>query len=61
VDYEKETVHQRINTYGNLSPVISVNSIVVSFLFTSFVGVSFGMYPAWKVVASNVIDALRYE
>jgi len=50
-----------VTSYGNLPSMISPDAIIMSFLFASFVGVFFGLYPAWKAAESNVIDALRYE
>ncbi|MBI2620055.1 MAG: ABC transporter permease [Ignavibacteriales bacterium] len=50
-----------ITSYGNLPSSISANAVIMSFFFASFVGVFFGIYPAWKAAESNVIDALRYE
>lgn len=40
---------------------IEVSSAIASFLFSAFVGMFFGFYPAYRASKLNPIDCLRYE
>ena len=40
---------------------ISLNSILVSFLFSTFIGIIFGIYPARKASQLHPIQALRFD
>jgi ABC-type antimicrobial peptide transport system permease subunit len=54
-------VWKQMSNGGEWKSVISPWSIVVSFGFSCFVGIFFGLYPALKASRLNPVEALRYE
>ena len=50
-----------VANFGGWPITITFSSIILSFTFSSLVGLFFGWYPARKASNLNPIDALRYE
>ena len=50
-----------IGEVNNWPIVIEVSSALYSFLFSAFVGMFFGFYPAYRASKLNPIDCVRYE
>jgi putative ABC transport system permease protein len=50
-----------IGSFANITPALSPGAVIGAILFSSAVGIFFGIYPAKKAANLNPIDALRYE
>jgi putative ABC transport system permease protein len=50
-----------INAFSPFPALVQVNWVVIAFLVSVGVGLTFGLWPAWKAASLDPIEALRYE
>jgi putative ABC transport system permease protein len=50
-----------LSKFGNFNTSVAPSSILLAFLFSGFVGILFGVWPARRAAALDPIQSLRYE
>jgi len=52
---------RKIKMFASFNTVVSIESVLMAFLFAATIGIFFGFYPARKASRLDPIEALRYE